>query len=221
MRLVIFGVGPLARLMQYYFEKDTDYEAVAFCVDREHLQEESFCGRPVVPFDEVGERYPADDHHMFVAIGYRRMRDRKRVYERAKAAGYRCASYGSPRAILHAPGDAGENNVFMDRVLMEPFASVGDNNLFWSGTLIGHECVIGSHNYVSANVIIGGQSEVADGCFLGNGAATINAIRLREETMLLPGALALRNSEPFTKYFGNPAKAIGTHREQGIVIERG
>ncbi len=221
MKLVIFGAGPLALLMDRYFSEDTDYEVVAFCADGDYCTTPYVAGRPLVPFNEIVSWAPPQHHEMFVAVGYRRMRERRRCFERAVAAGYQCANYISPRAIIHERERIGQNNVFMDQVLMEPFARIRDNNLFWSGSFIGHECLVGSHNYLSARVIIGGQSTVGDGCFFGNGACTINAVELSEETMLLPGAFALRSTEPFTKYLGNPARAIGSHEEHGIVIERG
>ena len=221
MPLVIYGAGPLARLMHFYFTVNNDYEVSHFCIDREYLNQESFCGLPLIPFDQVEEICPPQTHQMFVAIGYKQMRARKLLFDRAKEKGYRCASYVSPHAIVNQGAVMGENNVLMDQVVMEPFSRMGDNNLYWSGTLISHGCLIGNHNYVSAKVVIGGESTMEDGCFLGNTACTINNIVLREETMLLPGAVAHKDCLAFTKYFGNPAKPVGTHQEKGIIIERG
>lgn len=220
-RLVIYGIGPLGRLMHYYFSCASDYTVAAFCADRAFLLAEEFCGLPALAFEDLAQSHPPADFHLFVAIGYKRMRDRQRLFERAKAAGYTLANFTSPRAAIHPPCELGENNVFMDQVLIEPFATIGDNNIFWSGTIVSHDCVVGSHNYLSAKVILGGRSKLADGCFLGNGACTINDIDVGPEAMLLSGAYALRDCTAFTKYLGNPARAIGTHREDGIVIERG
>lgn len=52
-RLVIFGAGDIAELAQFYFSTHTDREVVAFSVDAAYLKEPTFCGRPVVAFEEA------------------------------------------------------------------------------------------------------------------------------------------------------------------------
>ena len=36
-KLVIFGIGDLAGLLYYYLNNDSNYEVVAFCVDKQYL----------------------------------------------------------------------------------------------------------------------------------------------------------------------------------------
>ena len=48
--LVLFGTGDIARLADHYFDTDSDHRVVAFCVDDAFAVDESFLGRPLVPF---------------------------------------------------------------------------------------------------------------------------------------------------------------------------
>ena len=57
--LLIFGGGDAAELAHYYFENDSDYTPIAFVVDAAYLKEPSFCGLPVVAFEEVAEHLMA------------------------------------------------------------------------------------------------------------------------------------------------------------------
>lgn len=219
--LVIYGIGPFAELMHYYFTNDSDYRVAAFTADAEYIQRTAFCGLPVVPFEEISERYPPRTARMFVAIGYRRMRARQVLFSRAKERGYVLASYISSRALRFSNLKIGENNVAMGNVHMEPFVKIGDNNLFWSDTLVCHHVSVGHGNYIAAKCVLGGNSEIEDGSFLGNGTVLINGVKIDRETHVLPGSAVYHSTKAFHKYLGNPARPIGEHREQGIVIERG
>ena len=55
-RLVIFGNRVYAEIVWDYFSRDSDYEVVGFTVDADYISETTFCGLPVVPFEEV-EKY--------------------------------------------------------------------------------------------------------------------------------------------------------------------
>ena len=219
--LLIYGVGPLAKLMHFYFTHDSDYRVVAFTADSQFVMEKTFCGLPVLPFDIVTEKYPPDSVRMFVAIGYRHMRNRQVLFDRAKAKKYVLANYISSRTVRFPDLRIGENNVAMANVQFEPFVTVGDNNLFWSDTLIGHEVSISDHNYVAAKCLISGNCIIEDGCFLANGVVLINALTIKRESHLLPGSVVMQNTQAYHRYMGNPARVIGNHKEHGIVVERG
>jgi UDP-N-acetylbacillosamine N-acetyltransferase len=220
-KVVIYGLGPFAKLMNFYFTNDGRYHVLGFCVDKCYLDRGEFCGLPVVPFESVGEKWPAVTHEMFVAIGYKRMRSRAIMFNKAKASGYRLVSYISKKAIVYENLIIGENNVVMDNVTIEPWVTIGDNNIIWSDTLLGHNLVIGNHNYISAKCLLAGDMVIKDQCFIGNGAVTINKIKIDHETHVFPGAVVLYSTEPGGRYMGNPAQYVGSHKGEGIVIARG
>ncbi len=219
--IIIFGTGSFAQLMHYYFAVDSVYSVSAFTVDLAYVTSPSFCGLPVVPFERLRDYYPPTGFAMFAAVGYRGMRARQAVFERAKSAGYHMISYVSSRSLYFGDITIGQNNVVMGHVQIEPFTTIGENNVFWSGTLIAHGVSIGNGNYFGARCVVGGNSTIENSCFLGNGTVTINEIALRNETHTLPGTVLLRSTKPFCKYVGNPGREIGTHKEKGIIIERG
>ena len=69
-KLVLFGNGAVASTLHYHFSRETQYRIVAFTVDIPFIAEETMHGVPVVPWDEVAERFPAAEHSMMVAIGF-------------------------------------------------------------------------------------------------------------------------------------------------------
>ena len=68
--IVIFGTGQIAEVAEFYFTYDSDYNVVAFTVDSEFITEDQYLGRPIVPFEEVTQRYPAAEYGMFIAVSY-------------------------------------------------------------------------------------------------------------------------------------------------------
>ena len=56
--IVVFGTGPMARVVHHMFSHDSPREVVAFTVDGSHLTSAMFLGLPVVAFDETVRAYP-------------------------------------------------------------------------------------------------------------------------------------------------------------------
>ena len=52
-KIIVFGVGEFADIAYYYFTHDTDIEVASFTVEPGYIDEDSFNGLPVIPFDEV------------------------------------------------------------------------------------------------------------------------------------------------------------------------
>lgn len=217
-KIVVYGAGPFAELMLYHFEQESEYQIVAFCLDQAYKTSDSFCNLPLLDFDDITEAYPPEHFQMFVAIGYKNMRNRKLLFNKAKQKGYQLVNFISPRAYTRNNLIIGENNVILSTCDIEPFARIGDNNVFWTGAIVGHHALVGNHNYISGGCGVGGYCTVGDMCFLGNNALMVNNIDIADETYMIAGTIILKNTESGYKYHGNPAKRIGYHGDTGIII---
>ena len=218
-KIIIYGISAYAEMMYYNFGNYSDFTVVAFCVDQEYLKETSFCGLPVLPFENIDKTHPINQYKMFVAIGFSQMRNRKILFDKAKNKSYTLVNFISPKAVIHDNLILGENNVIQSSVDIDIFVTIGDNNVFWTGSILGHNLVVGSHNYISGGGGLGGNCVVGDSCFLGNGAIMVNNINVADETYLVAGTVILKNTEKACQYHGNPAKRIGQYLDTGIVIK--
>ena len=208
--IIIYGIGPLAKLMNYYFTNDSQYNVIGFTVDKEYIKSNEYNGKPVVIFDEVANHYHPNDYLMFVAIGYNNMLNRALLYNKAKAKGYSLVNYISSNANISNDLIIGDNNVLMQGVTVEPFIKVGNNNIFWSNTLLGHDLKIGNHNYISACCLLGGNCTFGNKIFVCNSVSTINGLKIDDNSTLYPGAVIYKNVGIDTHWLGNPAKKIRT-----------
>ena len=219
-KTIIYGNGEYARIIHQNIVAEGGLEVVAFTADRQFMKGEAFRGLPLVPFEEVGGIYPPEEFSMLVVIAFSRMRDREIMFNKAKAKGYHLENFIGVGVIVPSDLIMGENNIISEGAIIGPFGRIGDNNMIRPNAFIAHDCKIHSHNYIAPGCNIGGECEIRSLCFIGIGATLIDGVTVERETLIGAGSLVLKNTEPYSKYIGSPAKKIGEHAENGIVFER-
>jgi len=201
--LVIFGTGDISQLAHIYFSKDSDYETVAFTVDASHIASETFCGLPVIPFEEVTKNYPPEKNSLFIALSYSKLNElRKKKYLAAKALGYQLASFISSHATVLNEKRIGDNCFIFEDNTIQPFVTIGNNVTLWSGNHIGHHSTIKDHCFIASHVVISGGVEIGEQCFIGVNATLRDHIKVGEKCVIGAGALLLTDAEPKGVYIG-------------------
>lgn len=184
-KLVLFGDSAFAEIAYEYFTYDSEYEVVAFTVSKEYIRKDILFGLPVVPFEEVQDKFPCSRFDMHIAIVYSQMnRIRIRFYNEAKAKGYNLVNYISSRAFVWRNVMFGDNCFVFEDNTIQPFVHIGSNNVFWSGNHIGHHSTLGSHNFVSSHVVVSGFCKVGDANFVGVNSTVGNNINLGSDCFI-------------------------------------
>ena len=178
-KLVIFGTNELAELSFYYFNNDSNYDVIAFCLDQQFIADSKFLGLPVVPFEDILELYPPNECSLFISLSYSKLNKlRKDKYLTAKHLGYNLPSYISSRASLLTQNPVGENCFILEDNTIQPFVKVGNNVTLWSGNHIGHHSLIKDHTFISSHVVISGGVEIGEQCFIGVNATLRDHIKV-------------------------------------------
>lgn len=207
--VVLFGVGQIADLAHFFLIHDSPYEPVAFTVDGAYLKSDTLKGLPVVPFEDVGARYPTEEFAMFIAVGYSRLNTfREEKYHQAKDMGYSLISYVSSRATTWPDAVIGDNCFIMDNNVVQPFTTIGNNVTLWSGCHIGHESVIKDHCFLSAGTIISGNVTVESNCFFGVNSTIRDGITIARGCVIGAGALIMNNTQEKGVYVGPKAQLL-------------
>jgi sugar O-acyltransferase (sialic acid O-acetyltransferase NeuD family) len=202
-KLVVFGDRQIAEVCAFYFEHDSDYELVAFTVDGEYLSQDRLSGRPVVAFEELETRFPAEDHDVFVGLGYGGMnRLRAGKVAAVEAKGYRLASYVSSKAHTWPGLDVGRNSFVMEANVVQPFARIGHNTILWSGNHIGHHSRIGDNCFLASHVVVSGNVEIGEHCFVGVNATLRDGVKIAPRCLIGAGALITKDTNPDEVYPG-------------------
>jgi len=201
--LVIFGTGDIAELAHYYFSRESNYEVVAFTVDAAYIKSETFCGLPIVAFENVATTYPPDTYEMFVALSYSQLNGlRKNKYLAAKNMGYRLASFISQKASILNEGRIGDNCFIFEDNTVQPFVTIGNNVTLWSGNHIGHHSRVGDHCFIASHVVVSGGVKIGEQCFIGVNATLRDHISIGERCVIGAGALLLADASADGVYIG-------------------
>jgi sugar O-acyltransferase (sialic acid O-acetyltransferase NeuD family) len=188
--LVIVGDSAFAEVAYEYFTHDSPYGVVAFSVERDYLRKDRLFGLPVLPLEELAERYPPAGHDVAVAVTYTQLnRLRARLCGRIKEMGYRLAGYRSSRAVVWPSAVIGEHCFIFENNVVQPHSRIGDNVVLWSGNHIGHHSVIEDNCFVSSHVVISGYARVGANSFLGVNSAVSNNKTIGRDCWIGPGVV--------------------------------
>jgi len=200
-KVIIFGTGKIADEAYFYLTNDSPHEIVAFTVDSAYLNAQENHGLPVIPFEQIQEKYPPVDHKMFVAVGYQDLNHfRARKYAEAKAKKYELVSYISSRAANLGNVEVGDNCFVLEFATIQPCAKIGNDVFIWSGNHIGHHATIGDHCYIAGNAVISGNTVVGPYCFVGVTATIGHEVTIGAESFIGAGCLITKNAETKSVY---------------------
>jgi sugar O-acyltransferase (sialic acid O-acetyltransferase NeuD family) len=198
-KIIVFGTGEIAELADFYFTHDSDFEVVGFTVDGAYLKQAEFRGRPVLPFEQVGEQFPPEQHGMFVAVSYARLNAvRAEKVAAARTRGYRLVSYLSSRATVFPGFELKENCFILEDNTIQPFASIGANVTLWSGNHIGHHSTIEDDVFMASQVVVSGGGRIGKGSFVGVHVTIRDHVTIGEKCVLGAGALVLEDQPDFS-----------------------
>ena len=215
-RIVIFGTGDIGKLAHFYYKHDSPYEVVAFTANDLHIREHECEGLPVVPFEQVEDKYPPEEYGMFVALSYSKVNTlRAEKYYEAKKKGYRLVSYVCSRLVSWGDLRIGDNCFMLENQTIQPFVQIGDNVTLWSGNHIGHHSVIGDHSFITSHVVVSGYVTVGAYSFLGVNCTIRDGITLAPRSVIGAGAVIMKDTVEDGVYIG-PAAKLSPQRSSDI-----
>lgn len=206
-KLVIYGIGETADIALEYFKHDSEYEVIGFTVDKEYLQGDSHLNLPVVDFAIIQDKYPPGEYEMFAASTYNKLnRVRTKMYNAAKAKGYKMANYISSKAFVWHNVEIGDNVMIFENNVVQHLVKIGNNVVLWSGNHIGHQTIIEDNVYLSSHCVISGFCIIGAYSFLGVNCTFNDNIKLGKDNIVGSGALVVKSSEDGKLLVGAPAR---------------
>jgi sugar O-acyltransferase (sialic acid O-acetyltransferase NeuD family) len=205
-KLVIVGDSLFAEIAYEYFTHDSDYDVVAFAVERGFAKHEELNGLPVVDFEDLPSEYAPSEHAVYAALTYMQMnRLRTRLAGAAKTMGYPLASYISSNAFVWRNCEIGEHCFIFEDNTVQPFTRLEDNVVLWSGNHIGHHSTIRANCFISSHVVVSGSCDIGENCFIGVNSTLVNDISIGRDTWIGPHVTVTRDVEPAS--FLRPARS--------------
>jgi sugar O-acyltransferase (sialic acid O-acetyltransferase NeuD family) len=178
----------------FYFTRDARREVVAFAVDPGFVKEASYCGLPVLAFQDACAAFPPDTHDLFVALSYARINAlRAEKCAAGCAAGYRLASYVSSKASVWEGFVPQQNAFILEDNTIQPFVRIGPNVTLWSGNHIGHHASVGANCFLTSHVVISGGVRVGDNAFIGVNSTVRDHVTIGARSVIGAGSLVLED----------------------------
>jgi len=204
-KIIIFGNSVFAEHIYFLLTHDSQYEVVAFTVDRIYIKSDTLFGLPVVPFETVESFFPPPQHRMTVAVSFQRVnRLREEKYYQAKAKGYDLISYLSSRAMVFPGLAVGDNCVILENAIIGPYVEIGNNITVASGAIIGHHAVLKDHCFISPGAVILGGVTVEEYCLIGANATVKEEVKIARECLIGSGVSITKNTQEGGVYFNPP-----------------
>ena len=205
-KVIIFGLNDFAELAHYYLTNDSEYEVVAFTVNKEYLTTNTFKELPVVAFEEIEQHYPPTEYLLFTPmVGIKMNTVRKKIYLKGKEKDYTFATYVSSKATI-CHNEIGENCFILEDNTLQPFTKIGNNVIMWSGNHIGHHSIVEDHVFFTSHVVLSGHCHVKERAWIGVNATIRDGITIGEGSLIAMGSLITKSTINNGFYIGSPAK---------------
>lgn len=206
-KLVIFGDSAFAEIAFEYFQNDSFYDVVGFCVEENFFTKNILLGLPVIKVKDLIKTFPPVDHEAFVAITYVQLnRLRTRLANHLKLSGYKLASYISSKSFVWPNVKIGEHCFIFEDNTVQPFVQIGSNVILWSGNHIGHHSQIADNCFISSHVVISGFCLIGKNSFLGVNSTISNNVVIGGDNWIGPASLITKSTENDIIYNSKPAE---------------
>ena len=201
--IIIIGDGEFADIAYEYFTSDSDFNVVAFAVEKAFYTKKLLHDKPVIYFEELIDKYPPKLYEVFVAITSTNLnRVRKRLYLSVKEMNYSCVSYISSNAFVWNNVQIGDNVLIFENNVIQPNVIIGNNCVLWSGNHVGHRTQIKDHIFISSHCVISGYCVVEDNCFLGVNSTFADNVTIKTNCVIGAGAIILKSTSENCIYPG-------------------
>lgn len=208
-KVIIFGTSGFAEVVHFYLTHDSQYEIVAFTANKEFIDKKELFGLPIIPFENIEEKYPPDQYLMFIVVVYSKINKlRAKIFDDVKSKGYNLLSYVNSKAITWGKLDIGQNCFILENNVIQPFVKIGDDVIIWSGNHIGHHSTIGDHCFIASHVVISGNVKIGPFCFLGVNSTIRDGISIARECVIGAGAVILKDTKEKEVYTTDSTKLL-------------
>lgn len=198
--LIIIGLSSTAKIVNAFVSKNKLYNVLGFAVNKSYRTCNEFCDKPVYCIEELETIIDKENDFLFVAILWNNLNaDRKAVYSKLKADGYKFANIVSPHAIINGT-IKGENCWVADTAIVEFGSIVGNNVIIKAGAMIGTNCIIEDHSFIGAKSTIGGASTIKEQSFIGLGAVIFDEVKVGKKCIVGAATALKRNLNDYTLY---------------------
>ena len=122
-----------------------------------------------------------------IAVGYKHLDARWRLFEKVVADGYRVPPLIHPRAYLHSSAVVADGVIVMATASIDQNVSIGALSVVWPGAVISHDSYVGQNCFISPGAVICGYAKIGIASFVGAGAIVVDHCSLPDHSFVKAG----------------------------------
>lgn len=192
-KIIIYGISDFAKLLTTYLQEV--YEIECYTVEKKYITTDVFLGKPVVPFENIEEKFSPNMYSFFVAVGYSQINKvRERIFLEIKEKHYSLVSYIHPTSIISKDVNIKDNTFIFENVVIQPFSKVEENIVIWSNATICHDCIIEKNCFIGSNACVNGFVKIGKNTFIGANSTIRNNITIGKYNIIGAGCTILGNT---------------------------
>lgn len=207
-RLLIIGAGEFGQQVYHYAIIDGRYDIVGFIDD---WQEKGLLINKVQILgncDDIMSLYQQNVFDsLFVAIGYKHLIARKKIFERFHNMIPFASIIANP-SYIDVTAKIGEGVIVYPGCVIDKDVIISHNVVLNLNVVVSHNSSIGHSTFCAPRVSIAGFSTVASCCFLGIGSSIIDNISISDGIIVGAGGLVITDLVEKGTYIGVPVSMI-------------
>lgn len=125
-------------------------------------------------YEDIKKKFKPKDTEIVIAIGYKDLAARKKVYEKVIGDGYRIPTLVHPQAYVSSASHLDHGNIVMVGATIDAFCKVGRLCVFWPGSVVNHDSLIEENSFISPNATLCGFTRIGASSFVGAGAVIVD-----------------------------------------------
>jgi len=135
------------------------------------------------------ESFSPQHFEIVIAIGYKNIKERWKIYQKVCLAGYSIPCIIHPNALISDNCKIGAGSIIMAGAIVDVNAQLEELVVVWPGVVVNHDSVIHANTFLSPNSTICGFVEVGKDCFLGAGTIVVDHRKVPDGSFVKAGSL--------------------------------
>lgn len=127
---------------------------------------------------DLGLELPPAEFDLILAIGYKHLQTRFRMFERLRAAGFHFPTLVHPTARVSSHAVVGKGCLIMAGTDIDAFTSIGNACVLWPHVTVSHDNRIGHNTFISPAATLCGFVSVGPGSFIGANSTIVDGSTL-------------------------------------------
>jgi sugar O-acyltransferase (sialic acid O-acetyltransferase NeuD family) len=142
-----------------------------------------------------------------ITVGFvRHPSPRRGIGERLRQLGIAMPAIVSTEALVEAGVSLGDGTQVLDRVVVNPGATVGAGAILNTACVIEHDVHVGDYSHVAPGAVVSGGAVIGADVLVGANATVIQGVSICDFCIIGAGAVVTRSLERAGTYVGAPAR---------------